>query len=112
MATAGVSWVRLRKGGIRGVAGGLRLAYRVVGDLAVVRLPPPARPRRTDGLWGRTCFEAFVREPGGPGYRELNHSAAGWAAYRFDSYRHGMANADIEYLASILPLGTPVVVTG
>ncbi len=57
-----------------------------------LKLPAPAAPVRKDGLWQTTCFELFVR-PDGEGYREFNFSASGaWAAYRFDSYREGMAN--------------------
>jgi len=58
--------------GVERVAGGLRFAYRVVGDLAAVRVPPPAPARRTDRLWEHTCFEAFVAVDGEPGYVELN----------------------------------------
>ena len=51
---------------------------------------------RTDELWRHTCFEAFVQAEGGDGYRELNLAPSGdWAAYRFDGYREGMANAAV-----------------
>jgi hypothetical protein len=81
--------------GVERVAGGLRVAYRVVGDLAVVRVPPPAPPRRADGLWEHTCFEAFVAVDGEPGYVELNAAPSGaWALYAFARYRERIADPD------------------
>jgi len=69
----------------------LRLHYRLAGDLDALRLPAPAAPRRTDGLWRHTCFEAFVGQASGPDYREYNFSPSGaWAAYEFSSYRADM----------------------
>lgn len=69
----------------------LRLAYRLVGDLQRIRIPPASGGGRADGLWKHTCFEAFVRVGDGPQYFELNFSPSGqWAAYLFDSYREGM----------------------
>ena len=74
--------------GVERVAGGLRVAYRVVGDLAAVRVPPPAPARRTDRLWEHTCFEAFVAVDGEPGYVELNAAPSGaWAVFGFARYR-------------------------
>jgi hypothetical protein len=73
----------------------LRLQYLLQADPEQVRVPPPAaHGGRADRLWAHTCFEAFVGLPQGPGYLELNFSPAGdWAAYRFESYRQGMAPA-------------------
>ncbi|HVM99811.1 MAG TPA: DOMON-like domain-containing protein [Caulobacteraceae bacterium] len=69
------------------------LARGRIGDLA---LPSPAQPARTDELWRRTCFEAFLRPPGGEAYLELNFApSSAWAAYRFDAYRSGMAPAEV-----------------
>lgn len=74
----------------------LQLRYRLSGVADGLVLPPAVLPARTDELWRHTCLEAFVRLPGTSGYRELNLSPGGpWAAYRFDGYREGMANADI-----------------
>lgn len=45
---------------------------------------------RADGLWQRTCFEAFFAEAGGgKGYWELNVApdGSGWNLYRFEDYR-------------------------
>ncbi|MFZ1869747.1 MAG: DOMON-like domain-containing protein [Steroidobacteraceae bacterium] len=74
---------------------GLRFQYVLEADPRLIRLPPPvADAGRTDKLWTHTCFEAFVGFPGSSGYLELNFSPSGqWAAYRFDSYRQGMAPA-------------------
>lgn len=52
------------------------------------------RPGRTDGLWRSTCLEIFGLLPDGS-YAEFNVTPSGyWAAYKFDSYRHGMAELD------------------
>lgn len=69
----------------------LSLAYRLDADLSSLRLPAATRPRRADGLWRRTCFEAFIGTPTGSGYLEFNVSPSGeWAAYRFEARREGM----------------------
>jgi hypothetical protein len=74
--------------------GKLALLYVVTGRIGDLSIPPPAPAERTDGLWQRTCFEAFLGR--GQGYLELNFSPSGqWAAYRFDSYRAGMTEAQI-----------------
>ena len=67
--------------------GGLLLSYRITCPPADLRLPAPQAAGPADGLWQRTCCEAFVTE-GGTGYREFNFSPSGqWAAYRFTDYR-------------------------
>lgn len=77
--------------------GSLLLRYVLEADLERVRLPPPVPGAgRADRLWTHTCFEAFIGRPGSPRYLELNFSPAGeWAAYRFESYRQGMAPAPL-----------------
>lgn len=76
----------------RGTA--LLLHYRVTGRIEELRLPPPARPERADGLWQHSCFEAFVASPGDAGYDELNFAPSReWAAYRLTGYRRGMSQA-------------------
>ncbi len=70
--------------------GRLTLDYRLTGGLAAIAVPPPAPPVRTDLLWHRTCFEAFLGLPDGS-YREYNFSPSGaWASYHFDGFRLGM----------------------
>jgi hypothetical protein len=74
--------------------GALALSYVLEGDLRRVRIPPPAPPQRTDGLWRSTCFEAFVMGADAPAYREINLSPAGhWQAYAFAARRQGMRGA-------------------
>jgi len=78
----------------RASPGGLSLHYLLSGDLSSVCVPAPRAPGRTDGLWQKTCFEAFVRPWDGAGYVELNFSpSTEWAAYRFRDYRDGMKPA-------------------
>jgi hypothetical protein len=67
------------------------LRYRLRGALGELAIPPRVAAQRVDGLWERTCFEAFVAGPAGEGYLELNFSpSTEWAAYAFERYRHGM----------------------
>ena len=69
----------------------LSLVYVLSGDIEQLRIPDAAEPRRRDGLWQRTCFEAFVRRIGEEAYCEFNLSPSSeWAAYRFTGYRDGM----------------------
>ena len=78
------------------VADALTLRYRLAGAVDRLAIPPPAAPDRTDELWRRTCFEAFLQPEAGDAYIELNFApSTQWAAYRFSGYREGMAAADI-----------------
>lgn len=73
----------------------LDLRYVVTGEAAGLVLPPPAAPERTDELWRRTCFEAFIAGPG-EAYCEFNLApSTQWAAWRFEAYRDGMAPLDM-----------------
>jgi hypothetical protein len=72
-------------------AGGLLLSYTVAGKIGDLILPAPAPPARTDELWRRTCFEAFIGTALDRGYFEFNFApSTQWAAFRFDGYRSGM----------------------
>lgn len=74
----------------------LELSYHVVGEAAGLQMPAPAEPLRTDDLWRRTCFEAFIRTARGEAYYEFNLSpSTRWAAYRFSSYRDGGSDIDV-----------------
>ncbi len=76
----------------------ITLRFTLTGATASLRIPPPAPPARTDGLWRTTCFELFLRNADGS-YVEFNLSPSGqWAAYAFDGYRTGQRD---------LPLPTP-----
>lgn len=73
----------------------LSVAFRLTGDVAALRIPPAGPGNRADELWRRTCFETFVKPVKGETYFEFNFSPSGqWAAYRFNAYRQGMAEAD------------------
>ncbi|MFO1406687.1 MAG: DOMON-like domain-containing protein [Steroidobacteraceae bacterium] len=87
--------------------GGLRLRYFLDGDVAAIAVPPPAEPRRTDGLWQHTCFEAFIGGQGSSAYCEFNFSpSTRWAAYGFSGYRAGMVPLDYS-----TPPGVAVSIT-
>ncbi len=76
--------------------GRLSLVFDVAGDLDRLRLPLVDNPQREDGLWRRTCLEAFVRSPQEEGYFEFNFAPSGsWAAYGFSGYRALLGNADV-----------------
>jgi hypothetical protein len=75
----------------------LSFRYLLRAEMPHVRVPPSQEPRRADGLWKHTCFEAFVAAAGVPGYYELNFSPSRqWAIYRFDAYREGMSPAGVS----------------
>ena len=94
-APSGVAAVEVQA--TRPARGVLALTFRVTDPEAALVLPArEASPARRDGLWRRTCFEAFIGTPGAAGYHELNLSPSmDWAAYRFDGYRAGMAPAQV-----------------
>ena len=76
----------------RRAEGSMQITYAMHGPLDRLRIPPPALPARTDGLWRHTCFELFIKCAGEPAYYELNFSPSGaWAAYFFAGYRAGAA---------------------
>lgn len=71
----------------------LVLEYELSGpDLRRILFPSRVlRPQRTHELWKTTCFEAFVRVLGKPGYWEINLSPSGhWNLYRLDGYRSNL----------------------
>ena len=75
----------------------LELEYVLAGDLVRLAIPPRTRARRAERLWEHTCFEAFVASAAGARYCELNVApSTEWAAYAFDSYRHGMRPLELE----------------
>jgi hypothetical protein len=75
--------------------GGLRLRYFLDGDVTGIIVPQPAVGEHTDGLWGHTCFEAFVAGHDSAAYCEFNFSpSTHWAVYGFSRYREGMAPLD------------------
>ncbi|WP_133243858.1 DOMON-like domain-containing protein [Sphingomonas pokkalii] len=95
-AVAGLTCTLLRHGDL------LDIRYRVEASPGALLLPPPAEPRRTDGLWRSTCFELFAKG-GGQGYSEFNFAPSSqWAAYRFTGRREGMAPLEMPVVPSIV----------
>src|SRR5579863_4238864 len=83
-------------------AGLLSLAYAVRGEVGRIFVPGRSEPQRTDDLWKRTCFEAFVLPVPGEAYVEFNLAPSGrWATYRFDRYRVGMRDAVDIFLSPL-----------
>ncbi|MFP8778273.1 DOMON-like domain-containing protein [Hydrogenophaga sp. RWCD_12] len=75
------------------VTPGWWLHYLIEGPVDALTIPVPQTPGPADGLWRHTCFEAFVQDGDGPGYREFNFSPSGqWAVYRFTAERERCAN--------------------
>lgn len=78
-------------------AGEWSLDFIVTEPPEALRLLPAAPRARVDGLWRHTCFELFLRPVGSDAYWEFNFSPSGeWAAYRFDRYRDGLAELEVE----------------
>lgn len=87
----------------RGATGLLELRYVLDAQLDRLRIPPPRAAARRDELWKHTCFEAFVAENAGEGYRELNFAPSGeWAMYSFAGYRQGMGATEAPMPPKIL----------
>jgi len=77
-------------------AGVLDLRFVLTGAFSTLRLPPRTEPKRVDGLWEHTCFEASVRVSPEAAYFELNSSpSTEWAIYRLDGYRCGMTSPPV-----------------
>jgi len=71
-------------------SGVLAITYRLTGAIERLRIPPFQSVRRADGLWGHTCFEAFLGAKNDAEYFEFNFSPSGeWAVYGFRDYRDG-----------------------
>lgn len=74
----------------------LYLIYVIECDTTTIRLAPPAKPCRADGLWNSTCCELFARCDG-LAYEEFNFAPSGqWAAYSFAGYRLGMEALGVD----------------
>lgn len=91
----------------------LRLRFAVAGEADLRWVEGRGR---TDELWRRTCFEAFVTGVG-PEYREFNFAPSGaWAAYGFDGYRSGVRDVDaapsLAWDGAILTAGVVVDLPG
>lgn len=96
---APAAFIQVQASAWRAGAAGLHLRYAVHCPPQALRCPPPAAhcaAAPQDGLWQRTCLEAFVcaresgesGEPGEFDYREFNFSPDGrWAGYAFGAPR-------------------------
>ncbi|HUL18423.1 MAG TPA: DOMON-like domain-containing protein [Steroidobacteraceae bacterium] len=75
----------------------LRCDFVLEADLTRFALPARGGGARRDELWQHTCFETFVGTPDASGYCEFNFSPSGdWAAYQFEDYRRGRAQAPLR----------------
>lgn len=82
-------------------SGHVTLRFQIQGAGEILWAPATSSPSRRDELWKTTCLECFVavgfNGMGASEYEEFNFSPAGdWASYRFDAYRAGMRNANVE----------------
>lgn len=94
-------------------SGELAFSYTIIAAIHRLRIPVVATPRRVDGLWRHSCFEAFFGVKGSSAYYEFNFSPSGeWAAYQFRAYRDGgpiddemvAPNISVEQVADRLTL--------
>ena len=91
-ADRGVAGIEsVRAACLRDGSGQLQLRWEVRGALHGLRLPDAGVPRREDGLWRHTCFEAFIAPvASAPAYLEVNLAPSlAWATYAFSDYRSG-----------------------
>ena len=100
---------------VRAQVDAVRLRYTLRGDTSALRIPSPAAPVPTDGLWRHTCFEAFVAAHGETAYREFNFSPSSeWAALRFSGERerdHASEERERVLLTPLLAHTTPRTLT-
>ena len=88
-------WVNVDYSAAFGLHATLNLAFCVGASAERFVIGQAEEPGRTDELWRTTCFEAFLWAEDEAGYSEWNFAPSGdWAAYAFDAYREGMAQAD------------------
>lgn len=86
----------------RSESGALWVRYHAECALNDLDTDEPRDPNRTDGLWQRTCFEAFLMLGDGPEYIEFNFSPSSeWAAYQFTGYRENSQDLLLEAIPEI-----------
>ncbi|MEO6247064.1 MAG: DOMON-like domain-containing protein [Sphingomicrobium sp.] len=89
-------WVNVDRSGGFGVNASVNFFFCVGAPASRFLIPSPGKAERVDDLWQTTCFEAFLKPEGDPGYTEWNFGpSSGWAAYQFSGHRLGMANAEV-----------------
>ncbi|MFN2100712.1 hypothetical protein [Altererythrobacter sp. MF3-039] len=85
---------------LRPTSAGCEAEFRLEGDIASIKVPENASPRREDFLWKTTCFEIFWQPDRGTYYREFNLSPSSkWACYDFDGFRENSRDAPVEQIA-------------
>jgi len=89
-------WVSVDHANSLGATASTNLWFGVGAPAARFVIPEAREPAKAEDLWQTTCFEAFLRIPGAPAYREWNFAPSGeWAAYDFTSHRDGRSDADV-----------------
>ncbi len=74
----------------------LVLNYSVFGEISELEVVEQTEAKRTDYLWQKTWFEAFIGAAGEEPYLEFNLSpSTEWAVYAFEDHRRGMRNPDL-----------------
>ena len=78
-------------------SGSLRFSFELSGGLDDVLIAEVEPSRAVEGLWDRTCFEAFVGPVGRDCYVEFNFSPSTcWYAYSFSGYRKKTSGAELS----------------
>jgi hypothetical protein len=89
-------WVNVDHAGALGVVASTNIWFGVGAPASRFVIPEAEEPGRAEDLWETTCFESFLRAPGGEAYREWNFAPSGeWAAYDFTSHRDGRVDAEV-----------------
>ena len=90
-------WVDLQHASLLGATASTHMWFCISAPIGRFVIADPLEPRRAEGLWQTTCFEAFLKIDGEDAYREWNFAPSNaWAAYDFESYRAGRADALVE----------------
>jgi len=88
-------WVNVDHAASFGLNSTTNMVFGVSAPIGRFVIPKRDVPGRADDLWRTTCFEAFIRIAGEPGYFEWNFAPSGdWAAYAFSHYREGRVDAE------------------
>jgi len=80
----------------------LVVTYRIVGELARLRIPTDAEHLDPDRLWAHTCCELFVAPLAGAAYVEHNFSPNGQVArFELSAYRERVPSSPVVAAASV-----------
>ncbi|HEV2596153.1 MAG TPA: hypothetical protein VGU01_13230 [Sphingomicrobium sp.] len=91
-------WVNVDHAGALGVVASTNIWFGIGAPATRFVVPQVVEePKRAEGLWQTTCFEAFFRLPHDEAYREWNFAPSGnWAAYDFASRREGRTIPEVS----------------